>query len=53
VSPLATLGRGFAVITRSTDGALVTSAEQLSVGEDFDAQLANGTLHAKVIERGA
>jgi exodeoxyribonuclease VII large subunit len=53
VSPLATLGRGFAVITRSTDGALVTSAEQLSVGEDFDAQLANGTLHAKVIERGS
>jgi exodeoxyribonuclease VII large subunit len=51
VSPLATLGRGFAVITRSSDGALVTSAEQLSVGEDFDAQLANGSLRAKVSER--
>jgi exodeoxyribonuclease VII large subunit len=51
VSPLATLGRGFAVITRSADGALVTSADQLDVGEDFDAQLASGYLHAKVIER--
>ncbi|HWW20372.1 MAG TPA: exodeoxyribonuclease VII large subunit [Steroidobacteraceae bacterium] len=52
VSPLATLGRGFAVITRSADGALVTSAEQLSVGEDLDAQLANGSVRARVIERG-
>jgi exodeoxyribonuclease VII large subunit len=51
VSPLATLGRGFAVITRTSDGALVTSAQQLSLGEDFDAQLANGSLRAKVIER--
>jgi exodeoxyribonuclease VII large subunit len=51
VSPLATLGRGFAVITRGTDGALVTSAEQLPVGADFDAQLASGSLRAKVIER--
>jgi exodeoxyribonuclease VII large subunit len=51
VSPLATLGRGFAVITRSVDGALITSADQLDVGEDFDAQLASGYLHAKVIER--
>ena len=51
VSPLATLGRGFAVITRSADGALVTSAEQLSVGEAFDAALAQGSLHAAVLTR--
>ena len=51
VSPLATLGRGFAVITRSANGALVTSAEQLAIGENFDAQLAVGHLRAKVIER--
>jgi exodeoxyribonuclease VII large subunit len=51
VSPLATLGRGFAVITRSADGALVTSAQQLQIGEEFDAQLAEGYLHAKLIER--
>jgi exodeoxyribonuclease VII large subunit len=53
VSPLATLGRGFAVITRASDGALVTSAEQLAVGDTFDAQLASGQLHASVIERGS
>jgi exodeoxyribonuclease VII large subunit len=51
VSPLATLGRGFAVITRSADGALVTSSEQLAVGEAFDATLAQGSLHAAVLGR--
>jgi exodeoxyribonuclease VII large subunit len=51
ISPLATLGRGFAVITRSADGALVTSAGQLSVGETFDAALAQGSLHAAVLTR--
>jgi exodeoxyribonuclease VII large subunit len=53
VSPLATLGRGFAVITRAADGALVTSAEQLQVGESFDARLANGSLRAAVLTRGS
>lgn len=51
VSPLATLERGFAVITRSADGALVTNAEQLAVGESFDARLASGSLHATVLSR--
>jgi exodeoxyribonuclease VII large subunit len=51
VSPLATLGRGFAVITRSADGALVTASGQLSVGETFDATLAQGSLHAVVLGR--
>jgi exodeoxyribonuclease VII large subunit len=51
VSPLSTLGRGFAVITRSADGTLITSAEQLAIGEPFDAQLAHGHLHATVLGR--
>jgi exodeoxyribonuclease VII large subunit len=53
ISPLATLGRGFAVITRSADGALVTAADQISVGETFDATLAQGSLHAVVLTRGS
>ncbi|MFT3904765.1 MAG: exodeoxyribonuclease VII large subunit [Steroidobacteraceae bacterium] len=48
VSPLATLGRGFAVITRR-DGTLVQRADQLQVGEEFDARLASGGLRARVI----
>ncbi|MGA2024543.1 MAG: exodeoxyribonuclease VII large subunit [Steroidobacteraceae bacterium] len=53
VSPLATLGRGFAVVTRSSDGALITSAAQLAVGERFDARLAQGSVRAAVIERSS
>jgi exodeoxyribonuclease VII large subunit len=51
VSPLATLGRGFAVLTRCADGALISSAAQLAAGECFDARLADGSLRAEVIER--
>lgn len=51
ISPLATLGRGFAVITRSTDGTLITDAGQLAVGETFDARLAQGSLRGRVLER--
>jgi exodeoxyribonuclease VII large subunit len=51
VSPLATLGRGFAVVTRASDGALVTDAQQLAVGEIFDARLAAGGVRAAVLER--
>jgi exodeoxyribonuclease VII large subunit len=53
VSPLATLGRGFAVVTRSSDGALITSAAQLAVGGRFDARLAQGSVRAAVIERSS
>jgi exodeoxyribonuclease VII large subunit len=51
VSPLATLERGFAVITRARDGALITDAAQLAAGEAFDARLAHGSLRATVLER--
>jgi exodeoxyribonuclease VII large subunit len=51
VSPLATLGRGFAIVTRAADGSLVTAAGQLAIGESFDARLAEGSLRASVLER--
>jgi exodeoxyribonuclease VII large subunit len=51
VSPLATLARGFAVVTRSSDGSIVTAATQLALGESFDARLAQGSLRATVLER--
>jgi exodeoxyribonuclease VII large subunit len=51
VSPLATLGRGFAIVTRTSDGTLVTDAAQVAVGESVDARLASGSLRAAVLER--
>jgi exodeoxyribonuclease VII large subunit len=46
-SPLATLARGFAMVTRP-DGALVTDAAQVEVGDEIEAGLANGKLIARV-----
>lgn len=51
VSPLSTLGRGFAVLTRTGDGALISAAEQIAPGEEFDARLAHGSLRARVLSR--
>jgi len=49
VSPLATLERGFAVVTRSRDGELVTSAAQVAPDERIDVRLASGRLTASVL----
>jgi exodeoxyribonuclease VII large subunit len=50
VSPLATLGRGFAVVTRADDGALVRDAAAVPAGTEIEARLARGRLRARVTE---
>jgi exodeoxyribonuclease VII large subunit len=50
VSPLATLTRGFAIVTRA-DGALVIDAAAVADGELIEARLALGTLSAQVTGR--
>ena len=50
VSPLATLARGFAIVTRA-DGALVTDAAAVAPGAEVEARLARGTLTARVTGR--
>jgi len=50
VSPLATLARGFAIVTRA-DGALVTDAAAVAPGEEIEARLARGILLARVTGR--
>ena len=52
LSPLATLKRGYS-ISRKTDGQVVTTAEQVSVGERIELQLSQGTLVCRVEERTA
>ena len=47
VSPLATLARGFAIVTRA-DGELVTEASKVTPGEAIEARLAHGILSARV-----
>jgi exodeoxyribonuclease VII large subunit len=48
VSPLATLERGFAIVTRGADGALVTDAGSLQVGDEIQARVARGAVRATV-----
>jgi len=46
-SPLATLARGFAMVTRP-DGTIVTDARSVAVGDEIEASLAHGKLKARV-----
>jgi exodeoxyribonuclease VII large subunit len=48
VSPLATLERGYAIATRSTDGVILRSALQVVPGDGIEVLLAQGTLEARV-----
>jgi exodeoxyribonuclease VII large subunit len=47
VSPLATLARGFAIVTRA-DGTLLTDAAAVRTGDEIEARLACGVLGARV-----
>ena len=49
LSPLATLQRGYAVAQRS-DGSVLTSSRQASVGEQIHLRLADGALHVRTLE---
>ncbi|GAC1451826.1 MAG: exodeoxyribonuclease VII large subunit [Steroidobacteraceae bacterium] len=50
VSPLATLTRGFAIVTRA-DGTVLTDAAAVGVDDEIQARLARGTLAARVTGR--
>jgi exodeoxyribonuclease VII large subunit len=48
VGPLATLRRGYAIVTRADDGSVITSATQVCEGDQVRARLANGELISRV-----
>jgi exodeoxyribonuclease VII large subunit len=48
LSPLATLERGYAIVTRSSDGELVSSSTAAGKGTEIDVRLAEGALSATV-----
>jgi exodeoxyribonuclease VII large subunit len=51
VSPLATLDRGFAIVTRAADGALLTEVASVAIGDQIDARLAHGRLRAQIVSK--
>ena len=50
ISPLATLERGYSVITTRKNGKLVTRAAEVSAGTEVEARLAEGRLLATVVD---
>ena len=52
VSPLATLERGYAIVTRHADGLLLRSATQVQTGDDIEARLSQGRIRARVKDIG-
>ena len=49
-SPLATLERGYAVVTRIPDGLVLKDATQASPGTEIETRLAHGRLRARVTD---
>ena len=49
-SPEATLRKGYAVVTRETDGALVRSFEQVGGGDRLDIRVSRGKIGAEVTD---
>jgi exodeoxyribonuclease VII large subunit len=48
-SPLATLGRGYAIVTRTDTGQVVRATSEAPPGAEIDARLARGRLRARVL----
>jgi exodeoxyribonuclease VII large subunit len=48
VSPLATLNRGYALVTEQATGQIVSSTEQIKVGDKVMTRLANGHFTSKI-----
>ena len=49
LSPLAVLGRGYALVRHEAEGWIVRSASQLQVGDGLDVRLGSGRVAARVI----
>jgi exodeoxyribonuclease VII large subunit len=48
LSPLATLARGYSIVTDATSGAVLRDASAVAVGRAVTARLARGVLHCRV-----
>lgn len=51
VSPLATLGRGYAIVKRLPDGAIVRDADAVNLGDRIETRVARGRLVSTVDEK--
>ncbi len=48
VSPLATVARGYSILTRSDDGTLVRQVDQVQPGDALQARVGDGVIDVQV-----
>jgi exodeoxyribonuclease VII large subunit len=48
ISPLATLERGYAIVTRA-DGSVLQDAAEVRAGDEIEARLRRGSVKARVV----
>jgi exodeoxyribonuclease VII large subunit len=48
LSPLNTLARGYAIVSRERDGRIISAATEVELGESVKARLAEGSLVCQV-----
>jgi len=51
LSPLATLSRGYAIVTRANSNEVISAATMIQPGSEIDARLHQGNLRCKVVKR--
>jgi len=51
VSPLATLGRGYAIVTQANSNQVISDAATVQTGSEIDARLSQGSLRCKVLRQ--
>ncbi len=50
LSPLAVLGRGYAIVRRISDGRILRDPDEVALGDDLSLRLAGGEIEARVVE---
>ena len=51
LSPLNTLGRGYAIVSRPTTNSIITDAAEVETGEELQARLHKGSLICRVVKK--
>ncbi|MCU7917189.1 MAG: exodeoxyribonuclease VII large subunit [Candidatus Thiodiazotropha sp. (ex Epidulcina cf. delphinae)] len=51
LSPLNTLGRGYAIVSRESDGRVLRATNEIAIGENIRARLVKGFLVCRVVEK--
>ena len=52
LGPLATLKRGYAIVSDETSGKIIRNSDEITEGEKLEIRLSSGALTAEVVAKG-